>query len=56
MPILRAIRKKMAIEEDDPLLGKDHAASKASIGANKDDPPIGKADHVDIKNLLGYLN
>ena len=46
----------MAIEEDDPQAAKDHHASKTSIGANKDEPAIGKADHVDMKNLLGYLN
>ena len=56
LPILRALRKKMAIEEDDPQVAKDHAASRTSIGPNKDEPAIGKAEHVDMKNLLGYLN
>ena len=48
LPILRAVRKKMAFEEDDP--------NTASIGGNKDEPAIGAAEHVDMKNLLGYLN
>ena len=56
LPILRAVRKKMAYEEDDPKLNKDNAASRTSIGGNKDEPAIGAAEHVDMKNLLGYLN
>jgi hypothetical protein len=56
LPILRALKKKMAYEEDDPKAAKDHATSKTSIGVNKEDPSIGGADHADMKNLLGYLN
>ena len=56
LPILRAVRKKMAFEEDDPKLAKDNTASRTSIGGNKDEPAIGSAEHVDMKNLLGYLN
>jgi hypothetical protein len=48
LPILRAVRKKMAFEEDDA-----NTASRTSIG---DEPAIGAAEHVDMKNLLGYLN
>jgi hypothetical protein len=53
---MRALRKKMAIEEDEPKTNKDQVASRTSIGINKDEPAIGSADHVDMKNLLGYLN
>ena len=56
LPILRAVRKKMAYEEDDPKIAKNNTESRTSIGGNKDEPAIGAAEHVDMKNLLGYLN
>ena len=51
LPILRAIRKKMANEED---AIKDNTASRTTL--NKDEPATGNSDNADMKNLLGYLN
>ena len=57
VPILRALRKKMAYEDDDPRVTpknkKDQTASKSSIGKEEQG---GGSEQADMKNLLGYLN
>jgi hypothetical protein len=59
LPILKALRRKMAFEDDDPMSPqgskKDQSASRTSIGKGDDGNGAGP-DAADMKNLLGYLN
>lgn len=52
LPILRALKKKMAFEEDDPNAGKTVTNSAQKSG----EEPATQAENADMKNLLGYLN
>jgi hypothetical protein len=54
LPIMKALKKKMAFEEDDPNAGKE--PRQLSSTSKVSEEPATLAENADMKNLLGYLN